>query len=277
MAVTTFAIILLAAALHATWNAVVKGGADKLLSTALVTGWAALIAVAFLPFLPAPARASWPFIAASTVLQVGYFVLVAITYRVADMSQSYPLMRGSAPLLVAVFSVSFLDQPLGPIAWLGIAVICAGIIGMAMGRRPGQGAGVALALCNGVVIAGYTLIDGAGVRRSGAPAAYTLWIFLSAGVPLAAWVALVRRRVFRSYVARHCALGLFGGFGTVASYGLALWAMTVAPVAVVAALRETSILFATAISGLVLRERVNPARLAGACIIAGGAVVLRLA
>jgi len=277
MTLAVFALVLLAAALHATWNAIVKGGGDKMMTTALVTGSAALIALLCLPFLTVPGRASWPFIAASTVCQIGYFVLVAQTYRVSDMSQAYPLMRGTAPLLVAISSASVLGERLSPLAWLGVALICAGVVSMAFDRRPGQGMGVFLALLNAVVIASYTLIDGAGVRRSGAPAAYTLWLFLLTGAPLVMWALIARRQAFRRYVADHWRHGAVGGFGTVASYGLALWAMTLAPIAAVAALRETSILFAMAISGFVLKEKVNPARIAGVCITVAGAVVLRLA
>jgi drug/metabolite transporter (DMT)-like permease len=210
------------------------------------------------------------------IFQIGYFVLIARTYRIADMSQTYPLMRGAAPLLVALASASVLGERLSALAWLGVGVICAGIVGMAVTRAPGQGRGVAMALANAAVIASYTLIDGAGVRRSGTPAAYTLWIFLMTGAPFALWVLAARRGAFRRHVVEHWPLGLVGGLGTVGSYGLALWAMTRAPIAVVAALRESSILFATAIAGLVLKERVSPLRIAGACIIAGGAAILRL-
>ena len=277
MTAAVFLVVLLGAASHATWNAIVKGAGDKLLTTVLVTGFAALIALAVLPFLPVPDRASWPFIAASVILQIVYFVLVAQAYRIADMSEAYPLMRGAAPLLVAVASVGFLAEPMPPRAWLGVVTICLGILAMAAGRRAGSGKSVALALVNAVVIAGYTLIDGAGVRRSGAPAAYTLWIFLLTGAPLAAWALAARRQHVRRYVAHNWPACLAGGVGTLTSYGLALWAMTIAPVAVVAALRETSILFGTAISFLILNERVSSARIAGACIIAAGAIALRLA
>jgi drug/metabolite transporter (DMT)-like permease len=274
MTTAVFGIILFAAALHAIWNAIVKDGDDRLMTTVLVTGAAALIAVTALPFLPAPARASWLFIAVSAIVHIGYFALIARTYRAADMSQAYPLMRGAAPVLVAVASVVFLRAPLTPLAWLGIAVTCAGILAMAAGRQRGPGAGFALA--NAGVIAAYTLIDGIGVRRSGAPPAYALWIFLLAGAPLAAWGVASRRRAFRRYVARNWRPGMVGGVGTVVSYGLALWAMTIAPIAIVSALRETSILFGAAISGFVLKEKLSPARIAGACVIAAGAVVLRL-
>ena len=277
MTITVFSIVLLAAMCHATWNALVKGGGDKLLTTVLITGSAAAIALVVLPFLPAPARASWPFMASSALCSILYFTLVARIYRVADMSATYPLMRGTAPLIVALASASVLGEPLAPLAWLGIATICAGILNMAIGKRGGAAnAGMALALFNALVIAIYTLIDGSGVRRSGSPAAYTLWIFLLTGVPLVAWALVAKGPAFRRYVGRNWHYGMAGGLGTVVSYGLALWAMLVAHVAMVAALRETAILFGAAISGVVLKEPLGSARIAGACIIAAGAAALRL-
>ncbi len=276
MSFDVFAIILLGAALHATWNAVVKGGADKLLTTCMIASVASLIALAAIPFLALPAKESWPFIGASVILQVLYFVLVASTYRIADMSQTYPIMRGTAPLLVATVSVLVLSEPLSAFAWLGIAVISLGILSMAIAPSTGPRKGLALALINAGVIAGYTLIDGLGVRKSGAPVAYTLWIFLLTGIPLAAWALAARRRVFVDYVAGNWHLGIVGGVGTIASYGLALWAMTAAPIATVSALRETSILFGVVISAWVLKEHLTRVRIIAACVIAAGAMLLRL-
>ncbi|WP_296256896.1 MULTISPECIES: EamA family transporter [unclassified Pseudomonas] len=276
MSLQVFAIIMLGAVLHASWNAVVKGGGDKLLTTCMITAVAAAISLVFIPFLQIPARESWPFIGVSVLLQVLYFVLVATTYRVADMSQTYPLMRGMAPLLVATVSLLLFPETLSAFAWTGIAIICLGILCMAGRPPPGQRKGVVLALINACVIAGYTLIDGLGVRRSGAPVAYTLWIFLLTGIPLAAWALANHRAAFCTYVGRHWREGIVGGVGTAASYGLALWAMTQAPVAVVSALRETSILFGVAISALVLKEHLPRIRIVAACVIALGAMVLRL-
>lgn len=276
MSVAVFAIILLGAALHATWNAVVKGGGDKLLTTCMITSFASLIALAIVPFLELPARESWPFIGASVILQVLYFVLVASTYRIADMSQTYPIMRGTAPLLVAASSVFLLSESLPPFAWVGIAVISLGILSMAVAPSAGQKKGLILALINAAVIASYTLIDGLGVRKSGAPAAYTLWIFLLTGIPLATWAIATRRHEFQRYLVRHWRPGIVGGVGTIASYGLALWAMTAAPIATVSALRETSILFGVVISALILKEHLTRVRIVAACIIAAGAMVLRL-
>ncbi|HAA38759.1 EamA family transporter [Pseudomonas marginalis] len=276
MSLDVFAIIMLGAALHATWNAVVKGGDNKLLTTCMIASIASLIAATVIPFLELPAKESWPFIGASVILQVVYFVLVASTYRIADMSQTYPIMRGTAPLLVATAGVGLLSESLSSFAWLGIAIICIGILSMAAAPSIGQRKGMLLALVNAAVIASYTLIDGVGVRKSGAPAAYTLWIFLLTGLALAVWAFAVRRREFCRYLARHWRPGVIGGFGTVVSYGLALWAMTAAPIATVSALRETSILFGVVISALVLKEQLTRRRIMAACIIAGGAMVLRL-
>ncbi|MGB3123493.1 MAG: EamA family transporter [Pseudomonas sp.] len=276
MSVDVFAIILFGALLHATWNAVVKGGVDTLLTTCMIAASASLIALVAVPFLPLPAKESWPFIGASVVFQVVYFVLVASTYRIADMSQTYPIMRGTAPLLVATVSVFALSETLSVFAWLGIAVISLGILSMAVAPSAGQRKGLVLALINAGVIAGYTLIDGVGVRKSGAPAAYTLWIFLLTGIPLAAWALATRRGEFCRYVGRYWRPGIIGGFGTVASYGLALWAMTSAPIATVSALRETSILFGVVISASVLKEQLTRIRIVAACVIAAGAMVLRL-
>jgi drug/metabolite transporter (DMT)-like permease len=278
MPVSVFAAVLLGAALHATWNAIVKGGVEPLLTTVLVAASSAAIAAVALPFLPLPAPASWPYLTASTVVQVIYFALVAAAYRAADMSLAYPLMRGTAPVLVAVAGAAWLGERLSPGAWAGIALVSSGVLGLALlSRRHASRAGTAFALANAVVIATYTLIDGAGVRLSGAPVAYAMWLFLLNGIPLVAWALVARGPALRRYAGANLRPGVVGGLGNLGSYGLALWAMTGAPVAVVAALRETSILFAMAIAGLVLGERISRGRLAAAALIALGAVGLRLA
>lgn len=246
------------------------------MSTALIACFASGIAALVLPFVAQPAPGSWPYILASVLLQGVYFLLVARIYHLAEMSLAYPLMRGAAPLLVALASLLLLHERLVPLAALGIAIICAGVLGMGLAARGGNRRGLGLALGNAVVIAGYTLVDGIGVRLSGAPAGYALWIFLLTGLPFLAWALLRRRRAFVRDLRRHALTGLVGGIGTSASYGLALWAMTQAPVATVSALRETSILFGTALSALLLGEPVTRARIVAAGLIALGAMVLRL-
>jgi drug/metabolite transporter (DMT)-like permease len=276
MPTIVFAVVIAAALLHATWNAIVKSAGDKFLTIIMVATAAAAISAVLLPFLKPPAPASWPCAAWSALLQVGYFLLVARTYQVADMSRAYPLMRGTAPLLVALFSVFQMGASLSVIAWIGVIGICAGICSMTLGSRLTHRKGIRLALLTALVIASYTLIDATGVRRSGSPAAYALWVFVLTGLPFAIWAVTGTRTTFVPYVARHFRSGMVAGVGTTASYGLALWAMSVAPVALVAALRETSILFGMLIAGLVLKEHIGLRRIIAACIIAASAAILRL-
>jgi drug/metabolite transporter (DMT)-like permease len=277
MSLFVFAVVISAALLHASWNAIVKAGGDKLLSTIIVATAAAALSALLLPFLRMPALASWPFIIASVFFHIAYYLLTARTYQLADMSQAYPLMRGTAPLLVALVSVFLMGDALSPIAWIGIIGICLGIFSIAFGGNLEDRTGLYVALLNALVISGYTVIDGIGVRRSGAPATYTLWMFFLTGLPLTLWAITARGSTFVPYLRRYWRLGIAGGIGTTASYGLALWAMILAPIAVVAALRETSILFGTMIAGLVLKEPIGSRRVVAACIIAGGAAILRLA
>ncbi len=276
MTLSVFCILLFAALLHASWNAIVKAGNDKLYAAISVSGSAAIMALLCLPFAPQPSTASIPFLAASTALQVVYTVLVARTYTVSDMSQTYPLMRGTAPLLVAIISVLFLGDSLSALAWTGIAVICAAILGMAFNGRTRSQQGIVLALINACFIAGYTLVDGTGVRLSETALGYTLWTFFLNGSCLLVWAMMACRREALRYLTQHWKKGIFGGIATMGSYGLALWAMTLAPLAVVAALRETSILFGALIAWLLLKERVVGLRLVAAGGIAAGAILLRL-
>jgi drug/metabolite transporter (DMT)-like permease len=277
MPLIVFAIVMSAALLHASWNAIVKSAPDKFLGTIMVTTASAGLSAALIPFLTQPTPSSFPYAIASALLQIVYFLLVARIYHIADMSQTYPLMRGAAPLIVALVSALQMVDSMSLFAWIGVLVICLGIFTIALGSTLNDRKAIRLALLNALVIAGYTLIDGLGVRRSGAPAAYTLWVFLMTGLPLTLWAVAARRSTFIPYLGRHWRLGIAGGIGTNASYGLALWAMTLAPIAVVAALRETSILFGTLIAGFVLREHIGPRRVISACIIAAGAAILRLA
>jgi drug/metabolite transporter (DMT)-like permease len=235
-----------------------------------------LLAATLLPFFPAPRSVSWPYLAASTLLQPLYYVLLTRAYRQADMSQAYPVMRGTAPMLVALASLVGLSEPLGHTGWLGVLTLCTGVLAMAVGSRLGGRAGLAALQC-AAVTASYTLLDGRGVRLAGTPLSYILWLHLLTGLPMVAWALVARRPATLAALRTHWPLGLAGGAAAMLSYGLALWAMTLVPVAVVAALRETSILFGVALAGLVLKEKVTPHRIGAAGVIVVGAIVLRLA
>jgi len=273
-----FLAILLGALLHASWNAAIKSGRNKFFDTVLVATGAGVIAGLALPFLPIPSPASAPYLATSSILQIIYFLLVAGAYRTADMSYAYPLMRGTAPLLVATGGGVLVGEYLSGCAWIGVLLICSGVLALTVQHRRSSSnlEPTAFALSNATVIASYTLVDGIGVRLSGHTVAYTLWLSLLTGVPLLAWTLWRRREAFAGYAKARWPVGLGGGFCTLASYGLALWAMTRAPVATTAALRETSILFGMALSAFLLKERVGLMRVAAGAVIALGAATLRL-
>ncbi|WLI91512.1 EamA family transporter [Massilia sp. R2A-15] len=273
-------VVLFGALMHASWNALVKSRPDTFLVTILVAGGGGLLSAIALPFLPAPAPQSWICIAASTAAQLAYYALLVAAYRDGDMSHAYPLMRGSAPLLVALASGPLIGERLGITQWLAIGCICGGILGLfisARSRHPGARRTTVFALLTACMIASYTLIDGAGVRRSGSPVAYTMWIFMLTSIGLWAWAGKSRPGQLLAYARINVGVMLLGGAASVGAYATALWAMTQAPVAAVAALRETSILFAAAIAALVLREKISRQRLAAIALVASGAVAMRLA
>ncbi len=248
MSTTIFGLILLAAVFHATWNAIVKAGSNKFLTTVLVTASAAVLAMLLLPFFPMPNSASWAYILASTVIQIVYFGMVAKIYHIADMGLTYPLMRGTAPLIVAVLGTLLLDEKLEFYAWLGIITISIGILSMIFAAPKKGRKGIGLALLNAILIASYTLVDGHGIRLSGSAISYILWSFVLSGLIFFIFALKMQYRQMGNYFRLNWHLGLIGGIGSFFSYGLALWAMTLVPVAIVAALRETSILFATLIA-----------------------------
>lgn len=271
--------VLFGALCNAAWNIFVKRGSDPLLSMVLVALGSGLIGAAALPFLPTPAPASWPFIAASVAAQMIYAILLGAAYAAGDLGQAYPLMRGMAPLLVALASGPLIGEAVSPGRWCGVGLISAGVLAMALVRTdralPRSWATTGFAMANAGAIASYTIIDGIGVRLSGAPLAYAFTTFALTAVPLTAWAFLRRGGGAWRYGVAQWRVLAFGGLGSFISYSIALWAMARAPVAVIASLRETSILFATALSILVLKEGVVPARLVATGLIVLGAVAIR--
>lgn len=274
----TFAV-LGAGLLHAGWNALVKSaaGGDPLLDTATIVAGATVCSLAILPFVPLPASAAWPMAIASMVIHFGYYLTLTEAYRAGDLSFAYPLMRGTAPLIVALLGVVFLRELPSWQVSLGIVLICAGIFAIAFAQRHRHPrAAVAWALANAGIIAVYTLVDGAGARASGNALSYVAWLSFIEGAFFLAWIAWRRGVSAQRYIGRQWRRGLLGGFCSVAAYGIVLWAMTRAPVAAVAALRETSVLFASLIGTLLLKEGFGLARLAGAASVVAGVAALKL-
>lgn len=272
-------LVLFGAALHATWNAIIKAGSDTLLDTILVTCGAASIAALALPFAPLPEKASWPYLAASVAIHFAYFTLVALAYRTGELSYAYPIMRGSAPPLTAVVAAVIVREPMSLGAWLGIALISAGILTLTGDSwRSGRlhFATCGFGLLNAIVIVAYTLVDGIGVRLSGNAWSYILWLFVLIPFPLLGLVLLTRPRAFVTQLHTRWKPGFLGGVCTTSSYGLALWAMTLAPIALVAALRETSVIFGTVFASLFLKERFGLVRYLAAGAVVAGAVAIKL-
>jgi uncharacterized membrane protein len=279
MSGTVFAALLFAALMSATWNAIVKGGSNKYLHAVLVANGAAIIAAILLPFLRQPAPQAWLYIAASALLQAVYYKLLAAAFRTADMSHAYPMMRGTAPLLVSLVSGPLIGEALSLGKWIGVTMICTGVMGLAWEvryRTSANSAVVRYALLNAVIIAAYTVVDGIGVRLSGAASGYLMWNLLLTALILSIWTMLTRRRELFSYAGGRLRVALVGGLATTTSYGIVLWAMTQAPIAAVAALRETSMIFVLAIAVVVFKERAGLRRYAATALIACGAVVIRL-
>jgi len=269
-----------AALLHAGWNAMLKSSPDKALENFALAVSRGVIALAIVPWLPLPAPAAWPWIAASVAVHVAYFWALAGAYRWGDLSFTYPIMRGGAPALVALAGFAVFDERLPGAELAAVALICAGILGFAAGARGEPAAArraLLFALGNALVIAAYTMIDARGVRVSAAPVSYAMWFFVANSVvQVALGLADRRRREVPAYLARHWPRAALGGAFTLGSYGIALWAMAQAPVALVAALREVSVIFAAALGALFLGERFTRRRLLATATVLAGLVALRL-
>ena len=280
MSTEVMVVVLFSALLHAGWNAAVRASRDKLLASLHVVCGATLLGLPLLWLLPLPATASWPWLLASGLIHVIYFALVARAYQGADLGLAYPLMRGTAPVLTAVAAALWLHELPTPLGWLGIALICTGVLALA-GRAWQQGLqhpGATLAaLANAVVITLYTLVDAQGVRLAGHALAYTVWLFILTAALFIPLVLLRRGRSVLRPAAGAWRTMLLGGAGTLGAYSLVLWAMTQAPIASVAALRESSIVFAALIGVFFLHEGMSRLRLASAALVCAGVVLIKLA
>lgn len=271
--------VLAAGLLHASWNALLKSapGGDPLLDTATVVAGSGAWGLLVLPFVAAPDALAWKFMVASVFIHWAYYVTLAHAYRTGDLSFAYPLMRGTAPLLATLLGVVFLREWPTPQVALGILLICAGIVGIAfVGRNPHPRAAALFAFANAAIIAVYTLIDGAGARASGNAASYAAWLTFLEAIPFLFWIRARRGRDAVTYVARGWRRGLIGGAASLGAYAIVLWAMTRAPVAAVAALRETSVVFAALIGALWLKEGFGLPRIAGAASVVAGVAALKL-
>lgn len=272
-------IVLLAALLHASWNFLVKQTGDKHVSmSAVVFGHTPFAAVA-LVIVPSPSLASIPYMLTGALLHTGYQIFLLNSYRSGDLSQVYPLARGVAPLLVALVSMLLLGISLDSVQVVAIVLIAAGIMSLTLLARKQSALNlkaVLLALCTGTFIAAYSLVDGLGARKAGSPIGFYGWLSLVNAMIYGGIMGVIRPRLAGTILVRHRLLALGGGGASFGAYALVIWAFTLAPIAMVTALRETSILFALLLGTVVLKERPGFKRIVAAMVILVGVFLMRL-
>jgi drug/metabolite transporter (DMT)-like permease len=269
------AAVLIAAITHASWNAIAHGIRDQLLAFTLVGGGGAVCGALLAAFTPLPAAAAWPFLLGSAVLHVLYQALLMQSFRLGEFGQMYPIARGTAPLAVTVLAAVFVHELPGPEALAGVVVASAGLVGVALWGIRGSGArphwpAITAALATGLAIASYTTVDGLGVRASGTSLGYIAWLMILEGLAIPAYALATRRRELGAQLRPFALRGLLGGFLSVVAYGLVLWAQTRAPLAPIAALRESSIIVGAAIGALFFKERFGAPRIAAAGLMVVG-------
>lgn len=275
-----FVAVLFAAACHAGWNALIKVGLDPLSTTTLIAIGAAAVSFVCLPLVGMPASQAWPWLAASAIIHLLYFAALIESYRTGDLGQVYPIARGSAPLMTAIVSAALVGEHLNLLGWIGIVTLAAGVL--LLSARGGRDImqldrrAVGYALLTAFTICAYSVTDGIGVRLSRNPLGYVQWLFVANAIVLVPYALWRDRRSVTVAMRRFWLRGLAGGALQALSYGIVLWAMTLAPIAIVASLRETSVLFGAIIAVIVLKEPLRTARAAAAVLIVCGLVLIRL-
>lgn len=274
-----FFVVLFAAFLHVGWNALIKGGHDKIVSMLAVVIGQGLFGLLTLPFAPMPAVASWPYIGAAVFLHIGYQFFLIAAYRVGDLTQVYPVARGVAPVLVTLASAIFLGVAFETMQILAVGLIVCGVISLGLVRQSSgsrTGSGLLLAVITGCFIAAYTLNDGLGARLAGTSLGFYSW---SAPINAALFWAVValRQPAATRGAMRIWRTGLIGGGASYTAYALVIHAFLQAPIALVAALRETGIVFALLIGVIKLKERLSLGKVLATLLTLSGAALLRLA
>jgi drug/metabolite transporter (DMT)-like permease len=275
-----FLAVLFAAACHAGWNALIKVGLDPLSTTTLISLGAGLVALALVPLVGVPAWAAWPWLVASVIVHLCYFASLIESYRTGDLGQVYPIARGSAPLMTAAATTVFIGEKLSLAGWTGIFSLVAGVLLLSArgGRELAEvdRRAIGFALFTALTICAYSVVDGIGARLSANPNAYSVWLFIGIAVVMLPYAIYRDGPDVIPAMRRFWRRGLAGGALQLLSYGIAIWAMTAAPIAVVAALRETSVLFGAVIAVVVLKEPLRAARIVAACLIVCGLILIRL-
>ena len=273
-------LVLLAAVLHATWNAVVKASGDRFLSFAAIRGTGTVLACLAVPFVPVPDPEAWPYLLAGVAIHNVYYVVLLQAYRFGDFSHVYPLARGIAPVTVAVLAALFAGEVPGLGGIAGIALVSLGVASLMFAGEGLKGAAakpIVLAVITGLFIAFYTVVDGLGMRLGQTTLGYIVWLNMGEGIPFMIAASVMRRREIGPFLKQHWPRTTGTGVLVVAAYGLVLYALGQGAMAQVSALRETSVLFAAVIGWKVLGEPFGRHRIAAAAVIVTGVVLLQTA
>ncbi len=275
-----FLAVLAAAAMHATWNALLKLKLEPFLTMTLMTGMAGLAGMPAMAIFGAPILPAWPWLIASVILHLGYYFVLSAAYARADMSQIYPIARGGAPLATALISMLALREDISGAQLAGVALLASAVAALSIvGRRKGapfDPKAVGFALATAAIICAYTLVDGVGARIAGDAHAYSSTLFVIDGIPLPLVALWLRGRAGLAPLKTYLVPGFIGGALSLGAYWIAIWAMTVAPIGLVAALRESSVLFAAIIAVVFLKEPLQAGRVLAALVILIGIAMIRL-
>lgn len=279
MSVSVTAVVLLAALMHASWNALVKSSSDRLIELTALNLAAGLVALAALPFVGLPGRETVPFLLGTMAFHFLYYLFLLLSYARGGLSLVYPIARGSSPAFVAAVSGLVVGEALDALHWVGVALVTASVVSLAFsgGVRHLSSRAVFFSLGTGVSIAAYTLVDGAGARVARTPASYIVTLFVINAFPMLVAPPLLRRGVALKRFRQQWRTAMLGGILSFAAYGLAIWAMTQAPIALVSALRETSVVLAAVIGATFLHEPFGRFRIIASVGVTTGVFVLRLA
>ncbi|NKK72964.1 EamA family transporter [Rhizobium leguminosarum bv. viciae] len=274
MSAIVIGLALFAAILHATWNAFLRSGGDRLRTVTVMSFASTTVALPFLFVYPLPTSDAWPYILLSAALQVGYSVFLVAAYRNGELGQVYPIVRGTVPLLVTIggFIIAGDRPDLSQIA--GVVLVALGIMSLSLGKRRASTASNLLALATGTIIAAYATVDSIGVRQTSASGTYTAWVLVLYGTFLPAMFIAMRRRLIVDFRAPDTWKALGGGLVAMIAYGVVVAAFSLGPAGPITALRETSVVFAVLIGWLFLKETLTFRRILACLIVAAGAILL---
>ncbi|MCO6392856.1 EamA family transporter [Aliihoeflea aestuarii] len=279
MSLAVISIVLASAMMHAGWNAVLRFRGDRVALMTMLAAMSALIALPGLFFVDFPRAEAWPWLALSVALHVGYNVFLANAYAYGELGKIYPLARGTAPMLTLGASIFLLGEDISPLATLGILVLGLGIVTLSLdgGLKALKASprGIVFAFITSVFIAGYTMSDGIGARAAQDAHSYVLWLFVLDGIPLLLWALVRQGRATGQMIAQNWKAGFVAGALSLGAYWIAIWGFTVAPIALVAALRETSVIFAVIIGVVFLGEKMRGYRILAIGIVLAGLVLMR--